>query len=175
MRRSWLAALALAPLLAACPGTSDPYQALNERDFETAAELFEARLATAPADSPTWFKAKFGQLQALAQLDRTRAESEALDLYRSRSGLTERDVAALAGALIDGGAFAEGRRLLESTVERWPESQALDSVYSALLARMAKEGSPEELEALKSIGYTGGDKAPFVPRPRPGQPAPSGD
>jgi hypothetical protein len=155
--------LVLALALAGCAET-DPRKALRDGDFETAAALFQEQAQAATPLDPAWCRATGGRIEALAHYDKAAAKSEADAILKQHgAALGESRARDLADHLRAGGARPEAVEFLNSTVEYWPDSVALDLLHSDTRAEVyAKGGS--DAKALDSLGYAGSESEAIVPR-----------
>ena len=166
MRQRLLPLLASLTLLAACGGgATDPgdatdagYRALGTQDYASAEAEFESALKAIGEDTahPTYVKAKLGAIQTACRTDAARAQRELVDLATALPDqVTERTYADIAGRLGDAGSFSEAVALLESGMQRFPESATLDGLGKKLLKQAEQAGDSDALDALSGLGYAG--------------------
>lgn len=176
MRPPKTALLSLLLGLAACGGGSDPaaqvdsgYSSLSAGDHAAAVTSFEGALAGLEAGTPQHLDAKLGQIQALCHVDPVRARGELLGLSAD-SGVqagdynkvvTELVAAAQAKAAADQDAAVatinEAVAILTQGKQTFPDYDKWDALIKKTGDRAASLGSGDALEALKGLGYVGGD------------------
>jgi len=162
--------------LAACGGATDPatqvdagYSALSAGDHAAAVTSFEGALAGLEAGTPQHLDAKLGQIQALCYTDPGSASQELLGLSKDsgvKAGdynkvVTELVAAAQAKAATDtdqaSATINEAVAILTKGKETFPDYDKWDALIKKTGDRAASLGSGDALEALKGLGYVGGD------------------
>lgn len=163
--KTLITACALA-LFASC-GSSDPKvltdegsKALNSGNYAGAARSYEEALEHLGTDvgNPDWKRAKMGLLQAQARLDGAKARTEFLTFAEANPKLVnDGDFQLIASKLGDAEELDEAIAVLEAGKKVYPQSAHLDSLGKDLVKRAKESGDSGALDALKGLGYVGGD------------------
>lgn len=160
-----LVLLLLASALSGCGGgdpqelTDQGYAALGSNDAGKAAGLFEEALAKIGSDTAhaQYLRAKMGMIEAIAVANPRRAREDFLALAAARpEDVTDRDYNRIALRVAEGD-LKEAIELARRGMEAHAESPHLAKLVQDLGKRAETSGDPAELEALKSLGYVGGD------------------
>jgi len=165
MRTLAALATALPLLLAACGGSSDPgaladsgQKALGSGDYSAALADFEKAVDAMGGDTShqDYVRARLGAVEALTQIDASRAKSEFLELADAHSDrVNDRDFNRIGGRLGSAGNVNEGTELVQAGLKRYPESEHLKKLVQRLGDMAQQSGDSEALEALKGLGYVG--------------------
>jgi len=153
-------ALGLA-LLGSCGGSATPAEnvqagstALGKSDWRAAQSSFEAALAALPAEDAAYKRAKLGQVEALIQLDATRAKTEFLAYADSAAAtLDSKDWRAVMTKLTAKGKFAEAIGVLEAGLKKHPQDGDIKKMGDAIKVAAEKAGDSGALDSLKGLGY----------------------
>jgi len=160
--------LCLALLLAfsSCGG-SDPteltdrgYAALRSGDYSAAAKLLDEALVALGTDpaQPSWMRAKMGAIEARTHTEPARAKDEFLQLAAANpSRVTDKDFSLIGGLLGESGKLDEAITVLTAGMEAHAESPSLKGLMGKLGDMAKSSGSAGALDALKGLGYAGGD------------------
>jgi hypothetical protein len=153
-------------LLPAC-GSSDPRtlnddgsSALNSGKYEKAASSYGDALAAIGDDEShgEWMRAKMGFIKAQTHLDAGLARDEFLKLAAAKpERVTDQEFSLIGGSLGDAGALEEAIAVLAKGKETHPESKHLDALMVELGKAAEQSGAGGALDALKGLGYVGGD------------------
>ncbi len=162
--------------LAACGGGSDPaaqvdagYSALNSGDHAAAISSFEGALGGLEPGTPKHLEAKLGQIQALCHTDPARARGELTGLSKD-SGVQAADYNKVVTELVAAAqakaatsqdevvaTINEAVAILTEGKSTFPDYDKWDALIKKTGDRAASLGSGDALEALKGLGYVGGD------------------
>ena len=151
--------LALALAFTACNGGSDPketaYAALQAGDHATAVSAFDEALAASDPGAPDHTELQLARCEALAYLDGDRAEAEFRDLCAGGAEIGVRQYSLIAGALLGADATVNAVNVVDMGVKAFPD----DPKMAALLEKVKEAAAtdPAALDALKGMGYLGGD------------------
>jgi hypothetical protein len=154
-------------LLAACGGGATPaehtdagYTALSAGDGAAALSSFRAALEAIGTDTghAQYFRAKMGEMEALAEVTPTAARDEFLALAAELpEQVTDKDFSLIGGRLGGSGALEEAVVVLTAGVERYPESPHLKQLIDVLGDQATKTGASGALKSLQGLGYAGDD------------------
>lgn len=170
-----LAALLLL-LSTACGGetsatdsTDAGYSSLNSGSYDDAARSFESALAGLKAGDEGYLSAKLGWVQAQCHLDAGKAKTELLGLSKD-SGVKASDYSMVVTEIISAATSqaandADGASatienaiaILEQGKKDFPDYDKWDALIKKTGDKAVSLGSADALEALKGLGYVGGD------------------
>lgn len=154
-------------LVPACGGSSDPQvlldegsQALNSGEYEEAAGLYADALDAIGNDptKPEWKRAKLGWILAQARIDSKKAKDEFLLVAASHPmQFTDQEFNLVGSRLGDANQLTEAIDVLTVGLAAHPESVHLAALRNDLGKKAEASGDPSQLNALKGLGYVGGD------------------
>lgn len=159
MRTQYSILLALTLSLTACGGGGDPkeagYAALQTGDHAAAVSAFDEALAASDSSAPDHAELQLARCEALAYVDGAKAEAEFRSLCEGGSDIGVKQYSLIAGALLAGNAMLNAVNVVDMGVNAFPD----DAKMAALLEKVkeAAKEDPAALDALKGMGYLGGD------------------
>ena len=162
MQRILALTLSLAPLLSACGGAAaaDPadaadagYRALGKGDYSGAVSHFDTALATAAPGADTKELA-LARCEALAHTDPKAVEAS----MKSIQGLSAKDYGLIARACLSSKAYTEAGQVMHLGVTAFPDEPAMETLKNEVANAVAKSGDKAANDALKGLGYLGGDE-----------------
>lgn len=163
-----LTRLTLAALLAGAascsgggPEASTPTEhlqaALAATDPAAAVEHFDAAIAALGDDtaSPLYKEAVLGKVAQVAKDNPGDAYLVVAELAAETPDLfSESELGKAANSIADAGGYQEALDLINKIGQKqFPDSTGMADMYTAMLEKVKSSASPEELEALESLGY----------------------
>jgi len=151
--------LILTLCLSACSGGGDPkeagYAALQAGDHATAVSSFDEALAASDPSALDHAELQLARCEALAYVDGAKAEAEFRSLCASGSDIGVKQYSLIAGALLGANATVNAVNVVDMGVKAFPG----DAKMAALLEKVKEAAAtdPAALDALKGMGYLGGD------------------
>ena len=163
-------------LCTACGGQASPtesvdagYSALNSGDYGSALASFQEALAGMAPSDEGYLSANLGYIQAQCHIDAAQAKADLLSMSKD-SGVRASDYsmvvteiisAATAQASSDSDAanvtIGEAVAILQAGKDDFPDYDKWDALLKKTGDKAASLGSADALEALKGLGYVGGD------------------
>jgi hypothetical protein len=159
MRTQHSILLTLTLSLSACNGGGDPkeagYAALQAGDHAAAVSAFDEALAASDSSAPDHAELQLARCEALAYVDGAKAEAEFKSLVKGGAEIGVKQYSLIAGALIGANATVNAVNVVDMGVKAFPD----DAKMAALLEKVKEAAAtdPAALDALKGMGYLGGD------------------
>lgn len=145
------------------------YSSLNAGSYTEAMESFDSALTGLSSTDDGYLSAKLGHIQAQCHVDPTKAKDALLGLDKA-SGVKASDYSMIVSEFIsaassqasddaDGASATMGEAvaILTAGKEAFPEYTKWDALLKKAGDKAASLGSADALEALKGLGYVGGD------------------
>ncbi|MFT7670850.1 MAG: hypothetical protein ACI8X5_003563 [Planctomycetota bacterium] len=145
------------------------YSSLSSGSYSEALGSFDTALDGLTTSDPKFLEAKLGQLQAQCHVDAVKAKTDLFALGTD-SGVTAKDYSMVATELLTAAtakassdqdaaseAIGEGIAVLAKGKETFPDYSKWDAKITQFGDKAATLGSADALEALKGLGYVGGD------------------
>jgi len=160
MRTTTPAALLLALGLAACGGSTDhkkaAYKAFADEDHAEAAQQFEQALASRSASDADYKELKIDRVRALSWVDGDRALVAARNLA-SELTLDAREYRDITTEMVNAHAYAPAVQMMDLGMKAFPDDEKMAQVRDVVIETSEQAGDPAALNALKGMGYLGGD------------------
>jgi hypothetical protein len=165
-RAAGLLALSLPLVLAACGGGSaDPkaatdagYAALGSGDAQTAVDHFAEALGALEPTDPGYKRARMGEIEAKIGLAPDAAASSFLEYSKSQpEQLEPGDYRKVGVQLSDRKALKAAVDVLDAGLSRFADDPKLKEAMDLTVAAAETSGDTSALDALRSLGYLGGD------------------
>jgi len=158
--------LTLPLALAACGGgaanpeeaTNAGYAALGSGDAEAAVDHFSQALAQLKPGDKGYKRARMGEVEAKARVAPDAAAASFLDYAKSSPDQVEAgDYRKVGVQLSERKAYTAAGNVLDAGIQRFPDDAPLREAMDLTIAKAQQSGDTSALDALKGLGYVGGD------------------
>lgn len=163
-RPKLFSAFALCLSLAACGGgdgastLEEANAALGSQDYAAARDKFAAAASALDPSDPNYLAARQGEIEALIHVDAEEARNRFLELAADHpEQIGEREYRNVVQKMQAERKATEAVPVLHAAIERFPDSARLDEMMEQLKKDALSGGDAETVDALKGLGYIGGD------------------
>ncbi|MFT5052370.1 MAG: tetraacyldisaccharide-1-P 4'-kinase [Chlamydiales bacterium] len=154
--------LALSATLTACGG-ADPkaaaYEAFQSGDYAAAVTSFNEAMTGVDTTSPEYLGLAVARCEALAHTNANDAKDSMIALADAQGGkVTAKDYNLVAQAMVGAREFAPAILLLDDGIQkRFKDDPKLLALVDKINTEAEKSGDEDTIDALKGLGYVGGD------------------
>lgn len=163
MRSKLFTTLALPFALVACgggesSGADDPgmaaFQAFSRGDHAAAVADFDKALAAIEPTAADYKELSVARCEALAHTD----ADQAVEAMKALKDVTPKEYGRVAHELLKAKNFTQAATVMDLGVQAHAGDPAMGKLKDEITAEINKSGDAAGLEALKGLGYLGGDK-----------------